>query len=626
MRLVDPDRPPRRSPREGTALITVLLASAVLLVICMALASVAILDLNVAGSYSTRSQSLLMAGAAVNQVIAELDRAQQLDDGNALDLNDVKKVDLLARFQQNPVFPDGGANFPGDVYVTFDRSLDHFSLDNSYSDGSASGWLDQGSARKSVPPFSIDLLIRTRIGGHTTWWEALLRRRWPYVLCTPGKVTLMGAPTYAASGGTGTVNPTLITGPIFDMPSVAFSPKPPPDATPAPDAGSNVFVEASLINNLLGVMPSDVANVTVGGPAQVRVMNSSGVYGAPVSIFSAGNQLLGPVDISASDGSVAVYPNNKDVGSVSKDVKPANIVKNLQRAFQLPDYGGFQKVPFQMLPPGWTPEPPPQPAASGGPAPSGSPTASPSPSGSPSGGPDPGPPPEPPYFVIKDDVVLNGPDTSNASFQYDPSACWQITRPAGNRYIVNGNIHNVFYTGAGVELHNAMLYIAGNLDLSSTRPPPGAPPPSPGQPDPNVTIPKLRGTNATLIVDGTLILSNGSLEATSSKGMVIYCRRLVSAAKGTYKGLIMVQKSAAICPARAGDIMEIQGGIICGADPVGLFAVNPNWDPASTVSETLSVLLTGLHLWSAHLTYDPKYLKTLNRFGPLSLMALRPVE
>src|SRR6185436_8549078 len=126
------------------------------------------------------------------------------------------------------------------------------------------------------------------------------------------------------------------------------------------------------------------------------------------------------------------------------------------------------------------------------------------------------------------------------------------TMSCGNRYI-QGDPKNVFYTGAGIERHNCILFVDGNLDLSSTKPRAGG----------TAVIPALRGTNATIIVNGTLLLNNGSLSA-SKEGMVIYCRRLVTAAQGHYSGLIMVQKSAAICPAYPGAKIEIQGGVVCG--------------------------------------------------------------
>src|SRR5437588_2171777 len=106
--------------RKGTAIITVLLASAVLLVVCLSLASLAMLNLNLAGNYSSKSQSLLIAEAAVSQLIAELDRAQQDDDSSgSTDPSLIKHVDLTARYALQPVFPVGAERFPGDVAITF---------------------------------------------------------------------------------------------------------------------------------------------------------------------------------------------------------------------------------------------------------------------------------------------------------------------------------------------------------------------------------------------------------------------------------------------------------------------------------------------------------------------------
>jgi hypothetical protein len=215
----------------------------------------------------------------------------------------------------------------------------------------------------------------------------------------------------------------------------------------------------------------------------------------------------------------------------------------------------------------------------------------------------------------------------------------------GNRFTVKDSSGNqtLVMTGAGIELHDCILYVQGNLDLSSTA----------GH---NSTLPTLRGTNATVIVDGTLIVSNGSVTG-STEGMVLMCRRLVSMAKGTYKGLIMVQKSAAFFPASPGDELDIQGGLVCGAGPMSIYGVRPDTGggggpvivgqgaggrapaspspgtalngkdgPVPGATLTQRVTLQGLHLWSTHLQYDPRYLKTLNRFGPTYLMSLRPIE
>jgi len=611
-----------RLKKRGTALATVLLASGVLLVVCMALGTMAILDLDVSSSYSMRSQSLLMAEAAVNQLIAEMDRAQEREieegGGSGLEMSDLPRLDLLARFR-DPVFPAGANRFPGEVFITFDtrHQMGHYSVDNSYNEAPAAGWLDRGTSNRSVPPFSIDLLIQTKIGSRATWYQATLRRRWPYVLCTPGRVTLMGAPTYARDRKTTTVVPSEVTGNIFNLPGVSFSPSPPPDASPPPppDTDQSIFVDVNLIDNLLGVLPPNTATVSVGGESSVKVLLSDGSYGPSVRVTSIGNMLLGSVDVGAEDpnAGIDVYPGNRAVGSFRQDVKPFNLEKSLQRAFQLPSYGNFREVPLQADPPGWRPEPVPGPESAEDPN---SESTTPSPSPSPSEEPeDPGPPP---FFVLYENLVLSGPPPpEDESFNFDERGCYRISTPAGNRYIVNGNRRNIYYTGKGIELHDCMLYIAGNLDLSSTLPLAGG----------AATVPPLRGNNATLIVDGTLIVNNGSLSG-SEDGMVIYCRRLVTAAQGTYHGLIMVQKSAAICPAFPGAKIEIQGGIVCGGDPVQLFALNPNFDPEAQGGgpEEVDVRLDGLHLWSTHLKYDARYLKTLNRLGPLTLLALRQIE
>jgi hypothetical protein len=625
--------------RQGTALITVLLASAVLVVVCFSLATMAVLNLNLAGSFSTRAQSLLMAEAAAQQLMAELDRAQQSDAGNATELTGVKGPDLRARFAQ-PVFPEGTNRFPGEVTITFDTSHDHYSVDNSYNAGTAAGWFDRLTIRKSVPPYSIDLLTGVHLNGRTTWYEVVLRRRWPYALCTTGRVTLMGAPTFLQNHKTVTVAPSAITGNIYNLTNADFSL---PDAQePGP-----VCVDSFLIHNLLGLLPDDHSIVNVGGTASLQMETSTGypdppVRIPPIQIVSAGNSLIGDVDVYANDptATVEVYPQNTAVGSLRRNVQMKNIVANLQSAFHLPATGGYKELQMQAPPPGSPPpEPPvipdPGPGPSTGPGPSPGTGPDPSPGNgsgpgpspgtgagtgpSPGTGPVPAPrPPPPPYYFLFHDLVLQGSRPAGAadeqkSFDYDSTSRYKISMSGGNRFVLPGNRRQVFFTGAGIELHDCILYVQGNLDLSSTRPDPG-----------QTTIPPaLRGSNATIIVDGTLILNNGSLSA-SNEGMVVYCRRLISATQGQYRGLIMVEKSAAICPAYPGAVIDIQGGIVCGGAPVAL----SYFDDSSPNPEAPSpgLFLQGLHLWSTRLTYDPKYLKTLNRFGPLTVLSLRQIE
>src|SRR4051812_23635130 len=100
-----------RSKRRGAALATVLLASGVLLVVCISLATMAVLDLNLAGSYATRTQSLLMAQGAINQLVSEVDNVQLATTGSGTDLSNTPRLNLLERFRR-PDFEHRAEDFP----------------------------------------------------------------------------------------------------------------------------------------------------------------------------------------------------------------------------------------------------------------------------------------------------------------------------------------------------------------------------------------------------------------------------------------------------------------------------------------------------------------------------------
>ncbi|MHB2021696.1 MAG: hypothetical protein ACYCW6_32620, partial [Candidatus Xenobia bacterium] len=93
--------------RRGAALATVLVVSSVLLLLCLALASLCVLNLNLANTYSSDTQALLLAQAAVAQLVSEEEKHQAAltAGGKANPLTvQTDHFDLTARFD-NPVFP-----------------------------------------------------------------------------------------------------------------------------------------------------------------------------------------------------------------------------------------------------------------------------------------------------------------------------------------------------------------------------------------------------------------------------------------------------------------------------------------------------------------------------------------
>ena len=140
----------------------------------------------------------------------------------------------------------------------------------------------------------------------------------------------------------------------------------------------------------------------------------------------------------------------------------------------------------------------------------------------------------------------------------------------------------------------------------------------------------LRGSRATLIVDGTLTLDGGYLDA-GDNGLVIFCRRLIMKSQGNFNGLIVAEKGAALYGAGAATPpseprLHIKGGLLVGGTDL-LVTGDPSLDGAgaglnpSTLGAINPLQMRGLMLSSCNLEYAPQYLRGLNNFGNLEVLA-----
>ncbi len=144
----------------------------------------------------------------------------------------------------------------------------------------------------------------------------------------------------------------------------------------------------------------------------------------------------------------------------------------------------------------------------------------------------------------------------------------------------------------------------------------------------------LKGSKATLIVDGTLTLDGGYLDA-GDNGLVIFCRRLIMKSQGHFNGLIVAEKGAAFygsgaaeAPAKPG--LHVKGGLLIGGTDL-LVKGDPTLDgvpsdPNSLLAPIEPLQMRGLMLTSCYLEYAPQYLRGLNNFGNYEVLAteLRP--
>ena len=127
---------------------------------------------------------------------------------------------------------------------------------------------------------------------------------------------------------------------------------------------------------------------------------------------------------------------------------------------------------------------------------------------------------------------------------------------------------------------------------------------------------KLRGSGASLIVDGTLILDGGELDA-GDNGLVLYCRRLIMRSSGHFRGIIIARQGAYF----NGDGTEqltVEGGLLVGRNS---FSVD-RADLQKQETDPQAHSINGLVLSSTTFLYAPRYLRSLNRFAPFEVLGL----
>lgn len=186
--------------------------------------------------------------------------------------------------------------------------------------------------------------------------------------------------------------------------------------------------------------------------------------------------------------------------------------------------------------------------------------------------------------------------------------CVAVKKPLGNPTMGTGGVkgwrdrrpaqpdtYQIVQTSGGLQLRNTVLYIDGNLDLSSD---------AAGR-----HVVGIEGSNSTLIVNGTLALSGGRLDS-RDQGLVILANDIVLRAHGDYRGLIIAKNSLTILSdvantkADAADkTLTIRGGILCGNRKKG------------------NVILR-----SVRVVYDPVYMKSVHAYGDAICTAWKEIR
>ncbi|MBI3924866.1 MAG: hypothetical protein HY319_04945 [Armatimonadetes bacterium] len=567
------------------AIASVLGILALLLLFCLLLASWSMMHLQFSQNLreDVRAEQLARAG------VAQFAAMERLAAGKSDPLGNPRRS-LAERYRGDNLFGDGGARLDGSVSVTFDpASADGtYSVDNSQSSVPAASCLDTGES-KSIPPFGVSLILEIRQSGRASRFEAVMQRRWPYAVTSGAQLGIVNA----RGGGP----PSFIEGRVLVVPGDREAPA--VNRQPVGLAGlqySAVLTRDTRVKDATGavVVGGAAGDKTVGGGNRLEgdADFSTGFEPAlgplyPAVAFASGNLFKGRVrlDVASSDGLMeGLFPDF--------DRAPLDI-----RRLQVDPLPGWCEVYRRR---GKN------------------------------------------FYLLKEGINLCGglpaePDP-DVTYVVEESGKVLIPGSFGNRLVPDsppmpGDTAEVHMTNAELTLTDITVYVQGDLDLSGAGPP--APPTDPLEPPPPFTPPALKGSNATVAVQGDLIVNGGRLDA-QEQGMVIFCHSLLMRATGLFKGLIMVRDGALFYPydpaASEPPVvpdgpeqpdLQIQGGLVCGAAPLqvarlGVLEEGEAPEPLKDIR-----IIRGLTLFGTGVTYDPRYLTTLHQLGGFELKSLR---
>lgn len=596
--------------KRGFSLALVLLAATMMLLVGTAMAALSSVSLNMAAQLLSRARAEAVARGVVAEISYEFDQRVWRRKGWPKDWPDLAfgSDAVRKRMTERPLFPQAESRIiDGDLLVWCDfTSPTWFSVDNLTMEVPRASYADRGTARASVPPFSLDLMINTAVGDRASYhdvhhFEALVSRVWPYAAyCLQAPITVGGG--------------SRLRGSLYDLGGVVdigergeFMAD---NSSPARVQG-NVCVSKGLdqvvvqsgsvlmgrvlaqVPPCLGAQSDDpMALFDTSVPGDKRnpmdVYGQSAMTSPPIPSmdpFSQGPPGGGFTPLYEADPKKLVYASElqaylatkwPDAVPMPKEVQaqtnallsrvtiwrgnPPEAVKDLNQyrgsiRFRLPGVGSAFGVP------------PPRPDASG-------------------------PPPVPAngtfgaVRVLVDSMTLNG-----GLFTSGP-----LTNHFG--VVSGGRVVDDLWTGnkdgpSSITLKDSVLWVQGDLDIRD-----------------------LRGDNSTLYVDGNLFLNGGSLDA-KDKGMLILADNIVMEATGDFRGVIAARNVMTLKPLQSGERLLIRGGVLAGGRKLKYSVRNAAGEvsvPAGT---------TPLEIMSTSLLHDSRYTRSLNRLGTSRAMIFR---
>lgn len=582
--------------RRASTLLTVLLCVVALGLLTMGMASSLLSHYNLAVRYRDTTQADWLARAGLQEFIRQAEEMQAGADVTAI------PEPLLPKFLGREVLLRPTAHLPGTVTLLLDG--DHPSRDNTLSPLAAQSSYDP-SGKASIPPYSLDLVLRVEWARRVFHYQALVQQRWPYALAAPAPIRILGSfndPGAPDTGlGSGSYAEASVKGKILVMKQGAYSESPThPWPTPL-----------ELPNDLYGLLYSFKGNSALGGLTLGRgfdlyYMRASLNQGTPNPDFVPVQRVESSAQASI-EGGVHLYQNGLDSNDpIPVDIAPSCSQRGPIRAnYRLRGLNPVAESTRRQMRKLW--EWPVQDEASW--------------------------PDVTDQFPLRDfSFTQEGPPrfqgpiifTSHPERPY-PAGAKVVPLLTGrgrlqrsvDAWVDNLNARpDAIVPMAEMWLDDCSLLVSGDCRLRPVTRSNGT-----------RSNPKLVGSRATLLVRGTLCLDEAELDA-GSNGMVIFSKNFFIKAEGNYNGLIVAQEGGAffggIAPSPGqGPRLNIRGGVLIGNNQLKVNTLLPYLhDNITGVVSFPTVELSTLVLASTRIEYAPEYLRGLNQFGGFHLSAM----
>lgn len=561
---------------------------AVVLTIGLAMGTVSTLSLNMVRNDMVEQQTELVARSGLARFLEEVWVLDQRD----FDVLNPQPLDLVAHFRDRTLLSDEDRA----CGVSFEDDGEPFSTDNLSNDQPKAGWLDRGGTTTSVPPFSLEVILRASYQGHKRYYRVLLQRTWPYaVYATEGPVVLMGTPDPDRPNPF--EQPARVEGDLFTSYDG--------NSGRAPTAGyglgpirntadllafyetSRGFYPYTTQNFVVAVGPGARQTTGPEGTVVDRTDNAVYVLYPPTEVVFGERPVVSVVNYGLEDRNNVidgdVYYHHRQGLEFPPLVPDGNQLTGeaIARRQLHPDPVASLEEPNTDSGVALGLTPPPEDALDHLGI-SADDTIAP-----------------PDYHMLGETLVLS-PDVNSANGV--TSSVYFFDGSISNRaaYLVDNEGEPIIPTvleqefpdqslvvqerPAGLELQSCTLHIRGDLDLGAGH---------------LETPPRIFGNDATIVVDGKLILSGAEIDA-GDQGFVIYADDIVLKGGGSYRGLMVSRRSLRILP-KEGAQLTIEGGLIC-AGPGGVM------------------------LNSITVRHDPRYLKAVNGAGDLQVSGWAPLN